>query len=408
MRLFPTLTLAILIVIVMLRFRKPVGAAILCAGLAMWACADGAFLTLKSSLVETFTMSRTYDLIFSFYFVMCLEVELRKSGTLDGMVQALNRLFHSRRVTMATMPAFLGLLPSVGGALFSAPFVASASENMHASPARKATINYWFRHVFEAGSPTIPGMILAAAISGVALSNFVLHLLWFAFFFALVGWIVLLMPLKKDDVVDAQDISPKERRESMLHVGLALLPIAANIALMMLFKAPASVAMGVVVFMMIPIFRWLKRSIPLKSIFVESINAKLFLNVGCILYFISLLSQTGLLKEIVDTLNAAPLPQPVIMAVLSFIIGIMTGMSQAFIAIVMPIVAGIAPQNLDYAGLCMVFGLAGQMITPVHLCFTISVGYFKASFAETFRFVLIQLVLVLMIFSVYSYLTWSS
>ena len=63
-----------------------------------------------------FTMQRTYDLLFALYFVVCLEIELRKSGCLKGMVQYLNHLIHSTKVTMAVMPAFLGLLPSVGGA----------------------------------------------------------------------------------------------------------------------------------------------------------------------------------------------------------------------------------------------------------------------------------------------------
>lgn len=76
---------------------------------------------------QMFTMQRTYDLLFALYFVVCLEIELRKSGCLKGMVQYLNHLIHSTKVTMAVMPAFLGLLPSVGGARFSAPIVDNAS-----------------------------------------------------------------------------------------------------------------------------------------------------------------------------------------------------------------------------------------------------------------------------------------
>ena len=146
MNIFLILFLAILAIAVLLRFRVMIGLAILAAGAVMWILNDRSLATLWSSAVETATLPRTYDLIFALYFVMCLEVQLRKSGTLKGMVEALNRLFSSSRITLAVMPAFLVLMPSLGGARFSAPIVQAASEGMNISPARKASINYYFRH----------------------------------------------------------------------------------------------------------------------------------------------------------------------------------------------------------------------------------------------------------------------
>lgn len=65
---------------------------------------------------QMFAMQRTYDLLFALYFVVCLEIELRKSGCIKGMVQYLNHLIHSTKVTMAVMPGLPGdWLPSVGG-----------------------------------------------------------------------------------------------------------------------------------------------------------------------------------------------------------------------------------------------------------------------------------------------------
>jgi len=39
-------------------------------------------------------------------------------------------LFSSNKVTLAVMPAFLGLLPSLGGARFSCPIVEEASRGL--------------------------------------------------------------------------------------------------------------------------------------------------------------------------------------------------------------------------------------------------------------------------------------
>ena len=45
------------------------------------------------------------------------------------MVNALRRVFSGAKALLALMPAFLGLLPSLGGARFSAPIVDELSDN---------------------------------------------------------------------------------------------------------------------------------------------------------------------------------------------------------------------------------------------------------------------------------------
>ena len=163
MNIFVVLALAMLLIIVALRKKVPIGPAILAGGLLIWVAVKPEIPLLGEAAKQMFTMQRTYDLLFALYFVVCLEIELRKSGCLKGMVQYLNHLIHSTKVTMAVMPAFLGLLPSVGGARFSAPIVDNASKGMTITAEQKATINFWFRHIFEFSSPIIPGMILACS-----------------------------------------------------------------------------------------------------------------------------------------------------------------------------------------------------------------------------------------------------
>lgn len=407
MNIFLILFLAILAIAVLLRFRVMIGLAILAAGAVMWILNDRSLATLWSSAVETATLPRTYDLIFALYFVMCLEVQLRKSGTLKGMVEALNRLFSSSRITLAVMPAFLGLLPSLGGARFSAPIVQAASEGMNISPARKASINYYFRHVFETSSPTVPGMLLACAIAGIHLSDLVLHLIWFAAATFIVGWFVLLAPLKSEDHVKKEVSTGASRLTDFGNVVLAISPVVLNILLMLIFNMPAGIAMGISVLALIPTFYFLKRPVPIKDIFLEAFDRKLLLNVVMILYFISLLSGTGVLDETLAALKALPLPTPVIFPMLSVLVGLLTGMSQGYIAMAMPICAAIAPGSLTYAGMAMVFGCIGQMLTPVHLCFTISVDYFKADFFQSFKQIFICEAILAVIFSAWTYFTWA-
>ena len=132
----------------------------------------------------------------------------------------------------------------------------------------------------------------------------------------------------------------------------------------------------------------------------------MFFNVLCILYFIQILTVTQVLQEIVTAFQSSPLPVPVIIACVSFIIGVLTGMSQGHVAIIMPIIAAMQTGSLNLAGVAMAFGVAGQMLTPTHMCLVVTVDYFKANFFKTLKPVLIGEVMLLTIFSVYTYFTW--
>ena len=80
-----------------------------------------------------------------------------------------------------------------------------------------------------------------------------------------------------------------------------------------------------------------------KEVFIGALDYKMFANVICILLFIALLESTGVLALLVAAFESSPLPVPVIIGFLSFIIGLLTGISQGHVAIMMPILNSIYP-----------------------------------------------------------------
>lgn len=406
MSVYIILALSIAAIAVLLRLRVLIGPAILSAGLVMWLCNDRNIATFAQALVETVKAQKSWDLLFALYFVMCLEVQLRKSGTLQKMVDALNRLFHSARATIAVMPAFLGLLPSIGGALFSCPIVAQGSKGMNISAERKAAVNYFFRHIFETSSPTVPGMLLACAIAGIHLSDLVINLFWYSILAAAVGWLILILPIGNLDKSQSYE-NAISRSKDLGNVALAISPVVLNIFLMMAFELPAGISMGISVLALMVFLKILRRGVPVKTVFLEAINKKLIFNVCCILYFIALLADTGVLQETTKALQALPIPTPMSFAILCAFLGMLTGMSQGYIAVAVPICAAMFPGNLQYVAIAMVFGCAGQMLTPVHLCFTISVEYFKANFFQTLKMIFLCELIMVPIYSLWAWLTWA-
>ena len=393
---------AMILIVVLLRFKVLIGPAILSGGLLIWLFESRSFEKLWIAFTETLTMQRTWDLLLCLYFVMCLEVELRKSGSLHGMVVTLRNIFSSNKVTLAFMPAFLGLLPSLGGARFSAPIVQEASEGIAVDDEQKSAINLWFRHIFEFSNPLMPGVILACGIANVSIGDLIDQVGWVTILCFVLGWIFLIIPLKITDLEKATN-TQHDRTIDWKSLVLAFGPIVTSFLLIVAFNVQAALAMGLVVVAFIPLYFWFKRPISVKSVFTESLDKKLFFNVICILYFIQLLTVIGTLDEIVSVFNNSSLPQPVIIACLSFIFGVMTGMGQGYIAIVMPIVALMAPGNIVLVGIAMVYGMAGQMVTPTHLCILVTVEYFKCRLWKTIGKCGVLSLLMVLIFSAWTY-----
>lgn len=391
-----------ILIVVLLRFKVLIGPAILSGGMLIWIFESRSFEKLWVAFTETLTMQRTWDLLLCLYFVMCLEVELRKSGSLHGMVVTLRNIFSSNKVTLAFMPAFLGLLPSLGGARFSAPIVQEASEGIAVDDEEKSAINLWFRHIFEFSNPLMPGVILACGIANVTIGDLIDQVGWVTILCFILGWIFLIIPLKITDPEKATN-TQHDRTIDWKSLVLAFGPIVTSFLLIVAFNVQAALAMGLVVVAFIPLYFWFKRPISVKSVFTESLDKKLFFNVVCILYFIQLLTVIGTLDEIVNVFNNSALPQAVIVACLSFIFGVMTGMGQGYIAIVMPIVALMAPGNIVLVGIAMVYGMAGQMVTPTHLCILVTVEYFKSRLWKTIGKCGVLSLLMILIFSAWTY-----
>ncbi len=79
-------------------------------------------------------------------------------------------------------------------------------------------------------------------------------------------------------------------------------------------------------------------------------------------------------------------------------------MSQGHVAIVMPIIAAMAPGDLTFAGIAMVFGVAGQMLTPTHMCLIVTLDYFKADYFKCLPKLTIMSAILLAVFSAVTFI----
>lgn len=326
---------------------------------------------------------------------MVMEHILRTTGMLKKMVSSLSTALTDQRVVMASLPAMIGMLPSPGGAVFSAPMVGEATEGVAISAEQKALINYWYRHIWEYVSPLYPGIILAAGLTGLSTQQLFLAHLPFALTVTFGGaWFCF-----RGIPAARRHAAPPPEGGRLRQLGIFLLmaaPILISLALVVAFKVSPVVALsgGIVVLFLAhryspgQIFKTLIASLSLKA---------LLLVVG-IMIFQEVLRATGALAGISAFFVASQLPIPLLVALIPFIAGLMTGLTVGYVGITFPLLLplmGTPTPSLWLEALAFASGFAGVMLSPVHLCLVLTREFFGADAAQVYRRLVAPSLLVL-------------
>ena len=373
-------------VVILLHRRVEIGHSMLVGSLMLQVLTWSSPELFLGAILRTLQNFNTWEILGALYFVMCLEFQLRTSGLLDEVMFAARAHLLSDKFLLAGMPAFLGFLPSLGGALFSAPMVENASRRYVMTPEDKTTVNFWFRHVWEFVNPIMPGLLLLSQITQLPLSTLMIEMAPFTVAAILIGWFFCLMRLREKpegpvDRENGSDEAVEVKRKGVHAIALTVGPILLNIFLVVAFKLPASVAMAIVVGLMTIILR--QNVTNIKKMLIHGLDRKLLWGIGSVLLFQQVLLDTGALSGVVAMLRSSRISPLIISGILAFVAGILTGTSGGFVAVSMPIVVALAPGEISAAIVGFVLGTAGQMLSPMHLCILVTIEYFKANFVRS-------------------------
>lgn len=137
-------------------------------------------------------------------------------------------------------------------------------------------------------------------------------------------------------------------------------------------------------------------------------TATVFITLAGVMIFESLLDSSGLIPLAGRELSIGHVPIGLIIAFLPFLAGLVTGIAIGFAGAAFPIVVGfitagdIGMQPIAALVLAFSMGYAGMMLSPVHLCFLLTVDYFSASFIRVYKYIL-PCVLSVMAFGILLY-----
>jgi integral membrane protein (TIGR00529 family) len=322
--------------------------------------------------------SATIKLILALSFIRIFEMILREHAVLNNMMKAVKTIFRNRKVVAASMPLLIGLLPSVGGAYFSAPMVDEATRDTKMSLEEKGFVNYWLRHPWEYILPLYPGILLASAISKVELRDLINVNLSYAVFTLITGFAFGMKGVK--GVIKMDDRLSKEGVWSFI-------PIVAVLLLVVLLNIELHYALIATVAALFIFYRYKPKAI--FSSLKHGFSFDVILLILSIMLFKEAMEASGAVRNVSQFFMQEGIPTFPILFLLPFFTGLLTGITIGFVGSTFPLILSITG-NMSIASISFAFasGFLGVLLSPVHVCLILTREYFKADLWGMYKMIL--------------------
>jgi integral membrane protein (TIGR00529 family) len=193
------------------------------------------------------------------------------------------------------------------------------------------------------------------------------------------------------------EVEGKRNRDEIKALFVTLLPIIVSIVLVVAFKMPLAFAMAAVVISLFLFYRYSAKDI--RTTLRESVSLNVVLMVVGIMVFKGMLEATGAIEALPAFFRQSGLPTSVVLFALPFIVGLLTGLTVGFVGATFPIITAMLGGNPDVGSITFAFasGFAGVMLSPTHLCLLLTIKYFKADMAGTYRLMYVPVLLVFLV-----------
>lgn len=317
--------------------------------------------------------------------IRILELQLREHGVLKAMTEASRAILKNRKAEAASMPLLIGMLPSVGGAYFSAPMVAESTKDTDLSREDKGFINYWFRHPWECVLPLYPGILLASAISKIELRTFILANLPYAVLIAIGGYWFGLRGIKGE----------AQTKAALSGSGLwSFAPLVAILLLVMAFHMELQWALLITVIALYVFYGYRPRA-TWRSI-KHGFAPEVLTLIAGVMLFKGIMQGSGAVKNLSAFFIEYNVPMMPTLFFLPLITGLLTGLTVGFVGSTFPLLLSL-PNGDAVSAMAFAFagGFTGVLLSPVHICFVLTREYFNADLFAMYKKMLIPIALVL-------------
>jgi len=330
--------------------------------------------------------------------ILILSDSMDRAGQMRRLLEKFRGLVSNQGLNLVMFPALIGLLPMPGGAVFSAPMVREMGRYSRLGGQHLSFVNYWFRHIWEYWWPMYPGVLLASVIAGINLPVFVVLMLPLSIAAVYLGRHPLGgLNQTVDDVDGGKRPALGPFLRELMPILIVIFPGLGMGALFMLFlpAVPMGKELGLVLSLCMAVgwtwyangFTWTQKWQTLRNPQL----LKMVYMVLAILIFKGILSDSQGVKAISEELSRLRIPLVLIAVSLPLIVGVLTGITIAFVGSTFPILIplvhthGESQAVLAYVMVALVSGFSGVLLSPLHLCMILSNEYFGTSPGPVYR-----------------------
>jgi len=362
------ISLVFALILLLLRKKLNIGLVMLIAASVLFLLYQMPFILIWKTCKGAALNDVTIKLILALTFIRIFEMILREHAVLTQMMSAVKAIFKNRKLVIVSMPFLIGLIPSVGGAYFSAPMVAETTSDTRMSPEEKGFINYWFRHPWEYILPLYPGILLASAVSKIALHTLITVNLAYAALILITGFVFSMHNIK--GVVKVEERLSKK--------GLwSFVPIITVLLLVVIFHIELHYALLAVVIFLLLFYRYnLKSTL---TALKHGFSIDVIILILGVMLFKETMENSGAVKNLSQFFIKEGISVFPILFLLPFLTGLLTGLTVGFVGSTFPLIISIAG-NTSIGAISFAFasGFLGVLLSPIHICLILTREYFKA------------------------------
>lgn len=325
------------------------------------------FLTVKSAAFDHVTIK----LFFALTLIKMLEMVLREKEVLANMMEASRKILKKKKAVIIAMPMLIGMLPSLGGAYFSAPMVDEATKDIKMSPEEKGFINYWYRHPWEYVLPLYPGILLASAITSIELRSLIFANMTYAVLIFITGFLFSMGSVKGD--FRAQE----QQKRFQLSDLSSFLPVTLILLLVIALHIELHYSLGIILLLLLLFYRYSPKEI--FRVFRHGFTMDVIVLIFGAMLFKFTMENSGAVQHLSAYFTEKGIPLLPILFILPFISGLLTGLTVGFVGGTFPLILSLAGgAHLNQITFAFASGFLGVLLSPVHLCLVLTREYFKA------------------------------
>jgi len=121
----------------------------------------------------------------------------------------------------------------------------------------------------------------------------------------------------------------------------------------------------------------------------ESLFLKTLVLVAGIMVFKGMMEHTHVVESLPGFFAETGIPVAVVLFILPFMVGLMTGITLAFVSVtfpmLLPMIGGAGHPDMGMLAFAYASGFAGVMFSPVHLCLVLTKDYFHSELTPIYK-----------------------